>query len=250
MQLSQATAGTAKVSLKGISKVRSTVAYQRHLVVALTVRRPVQLRFVAPDGAPVPTDRITQVSLSGGGSKLVLGPDQLHDQVMVVSGTSREVESVWKAAGVAYSVDSVKVDGSDAVFSGRQRFDAVKSGIWTIKLSVFDITITARDVLFGSTVKSSVLVTMPDGMDVEHTMTNGDALLLSDLVRGTYDLKISAALLGSRSTLLVSRNDAVELRVMTLRDAAVIGAALLLMAALLIWLGRAMRSSRQKRTEV
>jgi hypothetical protein len=56
-----------------------------------------------------------------------------------------------------------------------------------------------------------------------------------------YDVTVHSAVVGSRSEVLVSRNDAIDLRVVTPLDAALMVVAGLLLVASLIWGGIVLR---------
>jgi hypothetical protein len=75
--------------------------------------------------------------------------------------------------------------------------------------------------------------------------------VVASMVRGLYGVKVDAAVVGSRTSVLVSRDDAVDLRVVTLLDAAVIAVTALLLLGSLIFGGvllarRRGRAARQQ----
>ncbi len=88
---------------------------------------------------------------------------------------------------------------------------------------MFSVTLTVRDALFGSTIGTRTVITRPDGSTLAQSVPAATPAVLSGMVRGLYTLKIDAAVLGGTTSILVSRNDTVQLRVITLLDAVLIG---------------------------
>lgn len=232
----QATGST--VSLLRVSRLRPGAPFQRHLVAALAVSRPVPLTFVDPKGGVIPINWVGQVELAGGDSTVTVSGARLADPVSLLSAQAKLVEGTWTAKQVVYSVARVTVQGSDAVFAGQQRFNPNKANSWRISLSVFDVNVTVRDALFGSRVTSQATVTRPDGGQHTVKLDGGQPTLLRSLVRGQYTLTTDSAVLGASSPFLVSKNSEMELRVITLLDVVVVFSFMLLMSALVLKLGQ------------
>jgi len=250
VRLATPAAGPLTVSVLRFVKQPAGRPFHRHLLATLAVRRPISLTFTDGNGRPVPATRISEVRLQGGGQTLPLTGPQLTRPVWMVSELATQVEGVWQPRKVTYSVASVRLDGGDAVFTGQQRFDPNTSTTWPIALAVFDVTVTVRDVLFGQRISTSVWVTKPDGARYRVRVGSGSGTVLDSMVRGPYDLKAGAAVYGARTKLLVSRNDQVNLRVVTALDVVVIVFVLVLLAAALVLLGRQLRKAHARRAAV
>jgi len=211
----QATGST--VSILRVSRLKPA-AFQRHLVAALAVSRLVSLSFTDPAGRAVSAQRVAEVRLTGDGRTVSVSGAQLQDPVSLLSDQAKLVDATWTAQQVTYSVSSVSVEGSDAVFAGQQRFNPNTASHWPISVSVFDLGVTARDVLFGSGVSSAAEVIRPDGKRFAVQLGGRGPTLLRSLVRGEYTLTTQSAVLGGSSKILVSKNSEVDLRVVTLPD--------------------------------
>jgi hypothetical protein len=233
---SQATGSTVSVLL--VSRLKPAAPFQRHLVAALAVSRPVSLSFTDPAGRAVSAYRVGEVQLSGGGSTVTVSAAQLQDPVSVLSDQAKLVEGTWTAEQVTYSVARVTVEGSDAVFSGQQRFNPNTASDWPISVSVFDMSVSVRDVLFGSRVTSAAVVTRPDGAHYTVQLGGEGPTLLRSLVRGGYTLTTRSAVLGASSKILVSKNSDAELRVVTLLDVMVLLVLMLGASVSVVILGR------------
>jgi hypothetical protein len=219
---STAQATGATVSVLRVTRLKPAAPFQRHLVAALAVSRPVSLSFTDPAGRAVSAQRVAEVRLSGGGSTVTVSRAQLQDPVSILSNQAKLVEGTWKAQQITYSVARVTVEGSDAVFAGQQRFNPNDASHWPISVSVFDLSVTVRDVLFGSRVTSPAEVTRPDGVQYGVQLGGEGPTLLRSLVRGEYTLTTQSAVLGASSKILVSKNSDAELRVLTLPDVLVL----------------------------
>jgi hypothetical protein len=202
------------------------------------VSRPVSLSFTTPHGGVVPVDRVEAVQLAGGGRTLTVSGEHLREPVSLLAAQANFVDGALTPHEVTYSIASVKVDGSDAVFAGRQRFNPAQASHWPISVSMFDVHVTVSDVLFGGGVTSGAEVTRPDGVSYGVRFDGGRPTLLRSLVRGDYILTTDSAVLGARSRLLVNKNMNVELRVITVLDVLVLFLLMLAVSTSLVVLGR------------
>jgi hypothetical protein len=232
----QATGST--VSVLRVSRLKPAAAFQRHLLAALAVSRPVSLTFTDPGGRAVSVQRVTEVRLSGGGNTVNVSGAQLQDPVTILSDQAKLVDGTWQAQQVTYSVARVTVEGADAVFAGQQRFNPNTARDWPIAVSVFDVSVTVRDVLFGRRVTSAAIVTRPDGVKYPVQLGGEGSTLLRSLVRGEYTLTTQSAVLGASSMILVSKDSDIELRVVTLPDVLVLLLLMLGMSVSVVMLGR------------
>ena len=232
----QATGST--VSLLGVSRLTPATAFQRHLIAALAVSRPVSLSFAAPDGRAVSVQRVAEVQLTGGRGTVMVKGAQLQDPVSLLSIEPKLVDSTWKPQQVTYSVARVSVEGSDAVFAGQQRFNPNTAQKWPISVSVYDVNVTVFDVIFGNRLSSPAYVTRPDGLRYAVHLGAQRPALLPSLVRGEYTLTAKSAVIGASSKILVSKNSHIELRVFTLTDVLVLLLFALGMSLSVVMLGR------------
>lgn len=177
---------------------------------------------------------------------MALNGSEVGAPTSLVTKVATEVGGVWHAHVVSYSVASVRLDGGQAVFAGRQWFVPASSNVWTVALSVFDVTVTAHDILFGSRVTTRAVITRPDGTHDPVRLGGGSPNELTSMVRGLCDLDVDAAVLGGHTKVLVSRDDSVDLRVITLLDALVIAVLTLVLVVLVVLGGRLMARRRQR----
>ena len=111
------------------------------------------------------------------------------------------------------------------------------------------MSLTVRDALFGSTIGTRTVLVRPDGSTLSETVRATGPGMFTGMVRGLYTLKIDAAVLGGSTSILVSRDGVVNLRVITLLDTVVIaiGGALVLPAIAIVGVG-VTRRTRARQT--
>lgn len=231
-------ADSSRVELLNVAKLPPPAPYHRRLLVALRVSKPVVFRFVDPEGHRIPEARVDEIRLNQGGRSFTIGKQELNGPILIPAEVARQAHDEWRARRLAYSVKAVSVDGANAVFAGRQRFDPSENGLWRVRLSVYDLTMTVRDSLFGRRTSSAVQVTLPDGRERKLNVSTAAPVTVRSLARGMYQVEVGAAILGAEHTVLVSQNSSADLRVITLPDAVVVLCVLLLVLILLIMLGR------------
>ena len=222
LRLATAAAGDLQVSNPRVSKLPATKVRERRLVVALDVRRPVKLDFTDLRGQRVPATHITAMQMTVGDAVVKVVGQELEAPALLLTQVATRVGKSWEPRTVNYSLTSVRIDGSEAVFNGRQRFTPSASGTWTVTLAVFSLTVTAHDALFGDRVASRAVITKPDGVKYTVHLGGGSPSVVPSMVRGLYGLTIDSAVMGGHTTLLVSRDDAIDLRVVTLLDAVLV----------------------------
>jgi hypothetical protein len=221
LQLATNAAGDVQVSTLRVSTERSKVERERRLVAALDVRRPVQVRFVDLQGRPVGISIVGDVRMSVGSTRVTMLGRELDAPTPLLSTTSSRVGGSWESRPVTYLLHSVRINGSEAVFDGRQHFTPSRSGVWTVRLAVFRMAVSVHDALFGNQIGSRALVTRPDGVHYAIELSSGRPEIVPAMVRGLYGLSIDSAIVAGQTKILVTRDDSVDLRVVTLVDAVV-----------------------------
>jgi hypothetical protein len=218
------------------------------LLVALAVRRSIALTFADYSGQPVPPGQLSEVELTSGGTRVNLTGPAIAAAVPLLAQTATQIGNAWQPRELRYTVTTVRLNGSNAVFAGQQSFNPNGAASWRISLAVFAIKVTVRDVVFGSSISSSAWVTRPDGHRYPVHLAAGAPTVLASLVRGSYDLQVKAAVVGSHTRLLVSRTDRVNLRVITRKDALAVVLAVALLGGGVVWLGLSLRRSAGQRS--
>ncbi|WP_374967713.1 hypothetical protein [Terrabacter sp. BE26] len=138
------------------------------------------------------------------------------------------------AKEIKYTVQRVQVDGSNVVRVNQQPFVPSQKQTVTISLLLLGAHFRTRDFLFGSPVGTTVLLTYPDNTTKRVPL---DALGQADvagLARGNYTVRVEAPGIAFTRPVALSRNQYVDLPVVTYRDLGVVGGmAVLVLGSLL-----------------
>ncbi|HEX2417945.1 MAG TPA: hypothetical protein VHJ83_07460 [Micromonosporaceae bacterium] len=207
----------------------------------LDVRKRVSLRVVDASGAVVSGDRIDYVRLgrTDGGVLSVTG--RLVDQplwVPVARVARGDVERPgWTVRPLRYRLDAVVIDGSNVVNRGQQRFDPNK-GLWEIRVQQYDLKVTGRDAVFSAPAGDRVILTRPDGSRISTDLDTDHSATFAALPRGSYEVRIEPSAVRLSYTMLLSRDQSIEVKVLPRKSLAVVLAVLVLVAGALWWVGR------------
>ena len=135
---------------------------------------------------------------------------------------------------IDYQVERAYVDGANVVNRAQQRFAPSKTRHLSVRLLFYSLKVSTRDALFGFPVGEAVELRYPSGRTVTHNLEDGKVTLPS-LPRGTYDVKVVASGVSFTRPVSVSRNQEVELKVVSYLDMVLaIGALLALALGLLV----------------
>jgi hypothetical protein len=136
-----------------------------------------------------------------------------------------------------WSVSRVVVDGGDVVNRSQQVFLPEQSQEWTITLLFYRVQVVGRDMLFGSLAGSGVAIQKPDGSVAKVPFANGKATLPS-LARGSYAVHIYGPGASFTRPLSISKDQLVEIEVISPVDLGLIVSLLVLIALSLLVVGR------------
>ncbi len=205
--------------------------------VGLNVFHRVGLTFVDLDGFPVDPSRISSItikSIQGDVFNLKNG----QPIWLPASRTARRLTGL-EETDLLYSVISVTVDGSNVVNSAQQRFYALPDDTWPISLLLYSLKVSASDGLFGSPVARSVDVQFPDGQVKNYLLDRSGGLAVHGLARGIYRIEL-VGVKGIKNIIPValSRNQEVDVKVITYLDLAFAGLIGLGLVLGLIFYGR------------
>jgi uncharacterized protein YjeT (DUF2065 family) len=217
--------------------------------VGINVFQIFSMDFVDLDGNPVDPSRITEFMIrSLQGDVFVLNNGE--PRWFPASRTARRLTGLEETK-LYYSVIHVIVDGSNVVNQSQQRFYTSPGGNLKIELILYSLKVNAKDGLFGWKVGESLLLEYPDGRIEEFPLDENGSVSIDSLARGTYYLNISGVKgLDNRIPVAMSRNQEVNMKIITYFDIAVfVGFGLLFVIGLLFygrpWLWKSMVKSVQ-----
>jgi hypothetical protein len=209
----------------------------RSIQLGLDIFHQVSMNFVDLDGLPVDPGRITSISIrSIQGDVFTLKPG---DTPWLPASRTARRQTGLEVTNLLYSIKSVVMNGSNVVNSAQQRFFVKSDDTWAISLLLYSLHVTAKDGLFASPIGQSVDITLPDGQVQNYALNGSGSVDIHTLPRGIYHVSLPGVKgLGTSTPVALSRNQVVNLNVVTLLDIEVIGALAVGLALGLILYGR------------
>jgi hypothetical protein len=209
-----------------------------HIIqVGLNVFHKVQFNFVDLSGFPVDPSRITSISIrSIQGDVFLLKPG---DTPWLPAIRTARRQTGLEQTDLLYSVDSVTIDGSNVVNAAQQRFFAQADDTWDISLLLYSMHISVKDAFLKSPVGSSIDVLLPNNQTVNYPLNESGVLELHGLARGIYRVKlVGVSGLGTSTPVALSRDQVVNLKILTKLDIILFMSASATFAVGLIFYGR------------
>jgi hypothetical protein len=205
--------------------------------ITLAVDYFVRPRFIDAAGDPIDPARIDSITLRNSHGL----PEQFDSgrlgwlQGRGVRPAGVTPAGVFKLARrpVFHSFQRVVVDGSNVINRGQQRFWPVRDRRPQIQLLFFSARFRARDALFGFPVGSGITLEFPNGRRERFEFESDADLTLPSLPRGSYDVDVEGGGVSFSRPLSLSRNQDLELQVITWLDFA---AALMLLLTIVVGL--------------
>jgi DNA-binding protein HU-beta len=221
--------------------------YSRQVTVSVPKDGPVQAGFdvfrqasqvfVDPSGGLVSADRITSFTLRSSLGQVLTYTDgvQRSYKASRVVRRSSGLESV----DVRYNVTDVEVDGSNVVNEGQQHFFATGGAAWRIQLLLYTAKVQAKDAIFGFTAGSAINVIFPDGTSQNYDVGDSGEVVIPWLARGIYRVGVvSPPGFAPSMPVALSRDQQVDLRVISFLDMGVAAAFVLIVVFGLLYRGR------------
>lgn len=204
-------------------------------VITLNVYYLIGLEYRDLQGDPIPYDQVRETSVkSRTGERVIFKGDEqrwLHGSRVVAFGP-RLVNKI-----IDYQVEEALVDGTSVVRRGQQRFVPKQVGggnRTSVELLFYSVRFSAHDALFKFGTGAGINLEYPDGEI--HRIPFGDQsqVTVAALPRGDYNVTVNAAGKSFKRPVSVSRNQVVELEVLSWLDLAFGGGVLLLIALALL----------------
>ena len=210
---------------------------------AFTARFRVTVRCVDQEGRAVPRERVPYVivrSDTGHTQRLSVGLPVWLDGLLPVYR-----KSVLSSRKVGYALLSADAYGTNTVDAGRLRFQPASDQDVVLTTPFHDLTVSARDAVFGSAAGRAARVTLPDGSVREVPFGAGRTATLRDLPHGQYEVEVAGGRgLRAVQQVRLSRTQSMQLRVVSRADLALAAGTAGVLAAGLLLAGRWMRRRR------
>jgi len=126
-------------------------------------------------------------------------------------------QGILVSKDIDYQTESALVDGNDVVNRAQQRFTPRKTQAFSIRLLFYSIHATSKDAIFGFATGSAIQIVYPSGRIATHAL-HGGQVRVTGLPRGNYKVKVKASGVSFTRPVSVSRNQEVELKVISWID--------------------------------
>ena len=126
-------------------------------------------------------------------------------------------QGILVSKDIDYQTESALVDGNDVVNRAQQRFTPRKTQAFPIRLLFYSIHATSKDAIFGFPTGSAIQIIYPSGRVATHALHGGE-VRVPGLPRGDYKVKVEAPGVSFTRPVSVSRNQEVELKVISWID--------------------------------
>jgi len=221
-------------------KVRKNLTIKAAYRASFTVR----YGFADPAKRPVPRSRVATVEFRGDNGQTVTATGAGTVRLLGIRPINSSGTLVAKE--IKYTVQRVQVDGSNVVRVSQQPFVPSQKQTVTISLLLLGAHFKTHDFLFGSPVGTTVLLTYPDKTTKRVPLDALGEADVAGLARGDYTVSVEAPGIAFTRPVALSRNQYVDLPVVTYLDLAVVGGmALLVFGSLLAVKRMRMRSRRR-----
>ncbi len=213
---------------------------QRPIRAAVNAYVRVSFEFVDRSGRKVEPASLDAVTIKrSDGAVFTLGPAALGGSPKLFQGNRVvPLSGELVAKDLDYRIQSVLVGGNNVVNRAQQAFTPMRSGKVRVELLFYSARVTARDMLFGFAIGSGVRLQFPDGHVETREFTNGHELVFPRLPRGSYEISVNAWGPSNPQPLTLTRDQVVELKVVSYLDIIAIVGTLLAIAAGLVAIGR------------
>ena len=208
------------------------------LEVGLTIKYQVSQVFHDSEGKLVDPKRISTMVIAGAGNTYTFskaGPVWLP-----ANRLTRRINQRMQSDEILYYLKDVTIDGASVVNKGEQRFRIQPDDVWPIQVLLYSIQFTARDAMFHFPIGKGIELTYPDGHKEQFIFTSRNAeMTVPSLARGSYSAKI-IGLGGSTpaTPIHLSRDQGVEVLMLSYLDMAIILGTPLLIVLLFFFIGR------------
>jgi transposase-like protein len=185
----------------------------------------------------VDAGRVSSVTLKRSDGSYFTFEDS-QPQWLMATRVVRRPEGL-EAAPLLYSVESVMVDGTNAVNRYQQRFYVEQEDTWGIQLLLYSAHIHATDAFFGFPVGHGITLQYPDGHSVDLPFGANRDVSQSSLARGLYRVRVKGVIgMTPFTPIALSKDQEVELKVLTGLDIGVGVVSGLVVALALLFLKR------------
>ena len=214
-----------------------------------SVRKNVTFAFVDLDNRPVPSQNVESMKLKSSiGVEFAVAAADIDKPLELPALRVIPGPEGLESKQIYYTVQEVIVRGTNTVNRSQQKFYPDQVSHLAVTTQFFTVTVRARDALFDFATGDAVLLIWPDGGTSRHPIVNGVADLPL-LPRGDYQMRIDGLGMVTWRPASISRDQTIELALMSAIDISSLVLAILLIASGALLVGRRNRRARRASDE-
>ena len=193
--------------------------------------------FIGPNDQIVDPSRISLMTLRAVGRIYTFeeaGPHWLPANRLV-----RRIGEHLESKAIPYYFQSIEIDGSNVINRSQQRFYIHPNDVLPIRVLVYTAHFSSRDAMFDTPIGTGVRLDFPNGHSEHYPFDSQATISIDGLARGSYTARVTGA--GGSAPPIpihISRDQDVELLVISYLDMAVMAGVPALFALSLLIIGR------------
>lgn len=210
----------------------------RRLEVGFTVNYQVDQEFFDTTGEQVDPGRIDSITVRGVGNTFTF--DKAGPIWLPANRLTRRIGERLESEEILYYFREILVDGANVVNKSEQRFRIRPDDVWPVQVLLYSARFSGRDAMFRFPIGKGIELTYPDGHSEEFLFDSENAeVVVSGLARGSYSARIIGAGGSAPPTPVhLSRDQTIELLMLSYLDIALIIGIPLVIALVFFFIGR------------
>jgi hypothetical protein len=194
--------------------------------------------FFDTTGSPVDPARVSSMTIKGLGSTYTF--NQAGPIWLPANRLTRRIGEQLESQNIVYHIKDIQIDGANVINKSQQSFHIKPDDVWSINVLLYSINFSSRDAMFHFPIGSGIALTYPDGHINKFLFnSSGSEIEIPSLARGSYSATvISRGGSAPPTPIHLSRDQDVELLVLSFLDMAVIFGVPLTLALVLFFIGR------------
>lgn len=178
----------------------------------------ISYQFTDLQGIPIAPDEITSITIKNSIGEHITR--ETHDSLWVKGGRVTRRAGGLEETRLLYSIEEVMVDGTNVVNRAQLSFFPAETRSWTLPLLYYSMTFSSIDAIFGFPIGDAIELVSPAGIVREIPLDASGEAALSHLPRGEYQVRVLGAGFSPSTPVMLSRDQAVQLKVISLWDGA------------------------------
>jgi hypothetical protein len=194
--------------------------------------------FYDTTGALVDPARVSSMTFKGLGRLYTF--DRAGLIWLPANRLTRRIGEQLESQDIVYYIKDIQIDGANVINESQQRFYLKPDDVWSINVLLYSIRFASRDAMFHFPIGSGIELTYPDGHTKEFLFDSAKSEIeIPSLARGSYSATvISRGGSAPPTPIHLSRDQDVELLVLSFLDMGIIFGVPLTLALVLFFIGR------------